>query len=75
MVISSSKLITNTWVSTTWNEYIKHLEDRSFEKAKGYYHNGQYRIEMSPISNEHSQDHSIINHTEVGKWLMQQFQQ
>ena len=62
MVTTTKKLITDTWVSATWDEYIKSIEHPSCEKAKGYYHNGKYRIEMTPISNEHSQDHSIINH-------------
>ena len=62
MVITTKKLATNTWVSATWDEYIENIEHPSSEKAKGYYNNGRYRIEMTPIGNEHSQDHSIINH-------------
>ena len=62
MVTTTKKLITDTWVSATWDEYIKSIEHPSCEKAKGYYHNDKYRIEMTPIGNEHSQDHSIINH-------------
>ena len=62
MVATAKKLITDTWVNATWDQYLKHIEHPSCEKAKGYYHNGRYRIEMTPIGNEHSQDHSIINH-------------
>lgn len=62
MVAGVEQLIIDTWVTAAWNEYIKNIEHPSSEKAKGYYHNGQYKIEMTPIGNEHSQDHFIVNH-------------
>lgn len=62
MVAISKQLITDTWVSATWDEYLENIEHPACEKAKGYYHNDRYRIEMTPIGNEHSQDHSMINH-------------
>ena len=57
---SSSKLITNTWVRATWDEYLQHIEHPDCQKAKGYYYDGRYRIEMTPIGNDHSKDHSSI---------------
>ncbi len=62
MFTTAEQLITDTWITATWDEYVKNIEHPAGKKAKGYYHNGQYRIEMTPIGNEHSQDHSIINH-------------
>jgi Uma2 family endonuclease len=62
MATSSTKSIIDIWVSATWDEYLKNIENSIYEKAKGYYYNGQYRIEMTPIGNDHSQDHSIINY-------------
>jgi Uma2 family endonuclease len=62
MVAITKQLVPNSWVSATWTEYLKNIENPAHAKAKGYYHNGKYRIEMTPIGNEHSQDHSIINH-------------
>ena len=62
MVTTSKKLTADTWVSATWDEYLENIDRPEYEKAKGYYNNGKYRIEMTPIGNEHSQDHSIINH-------------
>ena len=62
MVTTSTKSITNTWISATWDEYLKSIENPIYEKAKGYYYNGEYRIEMTPIGNDHSRDHSIITH-------------
>jgi Uma2 family endonuclease len=62
MVATTKQLVTNTWAIATWDEFLKNLENPAQVKAKGYYHNGKYRIEMTPIGNEHSQDHSIINH-------------
>jgi len=62
MVTTPTKSITDTWVAATWNEYIEKIDNPIYEKAKSYYHDNQYRIEMSPIGNDHSQDHSVINH-------------
>ena len=62
MVTTSKQLTADTWVNATWDEYLEQVDRSGYEKAKGYYYNGKYRIEMTPIGNEHSQDHSIINH-------------
>lgn len=62
MVATVKQPIIDTWVTAAWDEYIKNIEHPTCQKAKGYYHSGKYRIEMTPIGNEHSQDHSIINH-------------
>ncbi len=55
-----TKIPTNTWVVATWDEYIQAIEDQVYEKAKCYYHNGQMRIEMPPVGNDHASDHTII---------------
>ena len=62
MVTTSKQLTADTWVSATWDEYLEQIDRPGYKKAKGYYHNNKYRIEVTPIGNEHSQDHSIINH-------------
>ena len=56
----STQLLTNTWITATWDEYIQVTENYADQKAKGYYHNGKMRIEMPPIGNDHASDHSII---------------
>ena len=53
------KLLTDTWVNATWDEYLQAISDPAYEKAKGYYHNGHMRLEMSPLGNPHSRDHFI----------------
>lgn len=60
--LNNTQLPTETWVSASWDEYLKVLDNHIGEKAKTYYNNGQLRIEMSPIGNDHSRDHSIIIH-------------
>ncbi|MDJ0746017.1 MAG: Uma2 family endonuclease [Xenococcaceae cyanobacterium MO_167.B27] len=62
MVTTPTLSIINSWVSATWDEYLANIENYIYEKAKGYYYNYEYRIEMTPIGNDHSQDHAIINH-------------
>jgi len=51
---------TDSWVLATWDEYINQLNDPIYQQAKGYYYKGHMRIEMSPVSFDHGQDHVII---------------
>jgi Uma2 family endonuclease len=51
---------TDTWVKATWDEYLQAIENLRLEKAKCYYHNGQLRIEMTPLGNDHASDHTVI---------------
>lgn len=62
MVGITQKPIVDTWLAADWDEYLTAVEHPGYEKAKGYYDRGKYRIEMTPIGNEHSQDHFVINH-------------
>jgi Uma2 family endonuclease len=55
-----TKPLTDTWVVATWDEYVRAVEDPAYEKAKGYYYNGQMRIEMSPVGSDHASDHAMI---------------
>ncbi|MBW4491676.1 MAG: Uma2 family endonuclease [Oscillatoria princeps RMCB-10] len=55
-----TKLLADTWVAATWDEYMQAIEDPASEKAKCYYHNGQLRIEMSPVGANHSRDNGIL---------------
>ena len=61
MVAIAKQLVTDTWVSATWDEYLENIGHPSCEKAKGYFYDGKYRIEMTPIGNDHAKDHSNIN--------------
>jgi Uma2 family endonuclease len=53
------KIVTDQWVTATWEEYIQIVDDPVYEKAKGYYHNGQMRIEMAALGHDHASDHTI----------------
>jgi Uma2 family endonuclease len=55
-----TQLPTDTWVKTTWEEYLQIIEEPELAKAKCYYHNGKLRIEMTPIGNDHARDHTVI---------------
>jgi Uma2 family endonuclease len=55
-----TKLPTDAWVAASWNEYLQAIENPAYEKAKSYYYNGKMRIEMPPVGNDHSRDHSIV---------------
>lgn len=55
-----TKIPTDTWVAATWEEYLEAIENPASEKAKGYYHNRQMRIEMTPLGHDHACDNTII---------------
>ncbi|MBA2748521.1 MAG: Uma2 family endonuclease [Tatlockia sp.] len=55
-----TKLLTNTWVNSTWNDFSQLKQAPEYEKAKCYYHNGQLRIEMPPVGSDHSRDNGIV---------------
>lgn len=54
-----TRIPTDTWVAATWDEFVQAIASTS-EPAKGYYYNGQMRIEAMPTGPEHAADHSII---------------
>ncbi|MBW4550360.1 MAG: Uma2 family endonuclease [Aphanocapsa sp. GSE-SYN-MK-11-07L] len=54
-------VLTDTWLAATWEEYLRVTSDPAGQKTKGYYHNGQMRIEsMAALGNPHSRDHFIV---------------
>jgi Uma2 family endonuclease len=55
-----TQLPTDTWIKTTWDEYLRIIEDTQLSKAKCYYHDDKLRIEMTPIGNDHASDHTVI---------------
>jgi Uma2 family endonuclease len=52
--------VTATWVTATWDEYIQAIEAPAYAKAKGYYYNGQMRIEAVGVGPDHASDNGII---------------
>jgi hypothetical protein len=54
------KPCTDSWVLATWDEYIHQLNDPIYQQYKGYYYKGHMRIEMSPVSFAHGQDHVMM---------------
>ncbi len=55
-----TKLPTDVWITATWDEYIQVVEDPVYTKAKGYYYNGQMRIEAMGVGPDHARDNGII---------------
>ncbi len=61
MTLLQTKIITDKWVNTSWEEFIQATENTDYQKGKFYYYQGRLRIEMAPLGNDHARDHSIIN--------------
>lgn len=55
-----TQLQTETWVKTSWSQYLEVIEDPIYQKAKSYYYRGYLRIEMLPVSFDHSKDHILF---------------
>jgi Uma2 family endonuclease len=60
MVQSQPKLLTNTWFPATWEEFLQATDDPAYAKAKGYYYDGQMRLEMG-VGPDHASDNGIIH--------------
>ena len=58
--LTNIQIPTDTWIVGTWEEYLQVLDSLSEQKSKSYFHCNHIRLEMSPVSNEHSRDHNII---------------
>ncbi|MFB2935668.1 Uma2 family endonuclease [Aerosakkonemataceae cyanobacterium BLCC-F154] len=56
----TTKLLTDTWVVASWDEFIQTSKNPAYQKAKCYYHNGQMRIETMGVGPNHAKDHGII---------------
>ncbi|AFZ44191.1 protein of unknown function DUF820 [Halothece sp. PCC 7418] len=57
---SPKKIPADTWITSSWNNYLQTLDYLTDEKGKSYYYNHQMRIEMSPVGNDHASDHNIV---------------
>lgn len=55
-----SKPRTETWRVASWDDYLRAIADPQYDQAKGYYYRGHMRVEMSPVSFDHGNDHVVI---------------
>lgn len=55
-----TKLPTESWIPSTWDEFIGVSNAPIHTKTKFYYHNGHLRLEMTPIGPDHADDNNII---------------
>jgi len=54
------QLITDAWVSATWEEFLVASEDSEQTKAQCYYDLGLMRIETMPTGSAHAQDNGLL---------------
>ena len=56
-----TKTPVDTWIPTTWDEFVQVSNDPSYGQLKAYYYKGQMRIEsMAALGNPHSRDHGVV---------------
>jgi Uma2 family endonuclease len=59
----SQQLITDQWISATWDEFVKILENPLYAESRCYYDTNQIkqmRIETMPVGSEHADDNTLI---------------
>jgi Uma2 family endonuclease len=52
---------TDTWVTVSWPEFLQTVEDPAYAKAKGYYFDGQMRLETMGVGPNHASDNGIVH--------------
>lgn len=50
----------DTWISASWEEFVRLADDPAYAKSKGYYHQGAMRFEAMSTGFAHSDAHAII---------------
>jgi Uma2 family endonuclease len=61
MVQLQPKLLTDIWKNAAWEQFLDIVEDPDYAKAKGYYFDGQMRIETVGVGPDHAGDNGIIH--------------
>jgi Uma2 family endonuclease len=59
----SQTLVTDQWVSATWDEFVQILENPLYAESRCYYDKNQIkqmRIETMPVGSEHADDNTLI---------------
>lgn len=55
--------LTDTWVTSTWDEYLRVIDQPAFAAARGYYHTGKMRVELVPLGHDHAADNTVSSLT------------
>jgi Uma2 family endonuclease len=56
-----TQILTEQWVQSTWEEYLEVINLPAFAEARGYYHDGRMRIEMTPVGPDHAADNTVTS--------------
>lgn len=60
MIQLQPKPLTDTWVKATWEDFLRLVEDPVYAKAKGYYFDGQMRVETVGTGPDHARENTLI---------------
>lgn len=61
MTLSSSQSIqTDTWVKSTWDNFVTMMNEPQYEEGRGYFDNGYMRVEMTPLGAGHSRQNAVV---------------
>ncbi|MEB3308887.1 MAG: Uma2 family endonuclease [Snowella sp.] len=51
-----------TWIATSWEDYLQSLDQLETTSGKSYYYQHHSYFDMSPIGSDHACDHSLVNY-------------
>ncbi|HEY9854046.1 MAG TPA: Uma2 family endonuclease [Leptolyngbyaceae cyanobacterium] len=57
----SEKLVTDTWMKASWEEFLALADHPDYEKGKFYYHQDYMRIEMAAVGPLHGRENSVVS--------------
>ena len=61
MVVSpSQRVLTDTWVEATWDEFVAIAYDPSYIEGKAYFDAGDMRIEMASLGTGHGRQNGVV---------------
>lgn len=60
MVVSSLGLVTDTWVSVSWDEFMEITNHPDYQQGRFYYYQNYMRIEMSPVGSIHGNNNNVV---------------
>ena len=59
MVVSSLGLVTDTWVSVSWDEFMEVVEHSDYQQGRFYFYQNYMRVEMSPVGSIHGNNNNV----------------
>ncbi|WP_353929588.1 Uma2 family endonuclease [Okeanomitos corallinicola TIOX110] len=61
MVICDLDLMTDTWIKSSWDEFLEFAECADFQEGRFYFYQNYMRVEMLPVGFRHGRYNAVIS--------------